>query len=258
METQIIKEVKEVGNGAHIIAPKEWIGQKVIVTLPERNIKEDILEMVLPHLPNIKGVYLYGSYARKEETPDSDIDVLVIADKKFSISKKRGYEVVIATEESIEKTIKNNAVIILPIIKECRPIINQKLLEKYKGYSLTRDNTKWYIETTKSSLKIAEQLIKEKDTGGMPNIVYPLMMRTRGLYLIKKNGQGYSNQELEELLIKKGLPKDKVRQLYRMYRENRDKKRISQHSLGYPDVEKLQSIANSLLKEIKSIWEKRS
>ena len=37
---QVIREVKEFGNGAHVFAPKEWLGEVVFV-VRQRNVVSD-------------------------------------------------------------------------------------------------------------------------------------------------------------------------------------------------------------------------
>jgi len=253
---QIVREVKNLGNGAHVIVPRKWLEAKVVISLVQRNVKEEILELILPYLKDIKGVYLYGSCARNEVTVDSDVDVLIISDKKMHLPKE-GFEILVVTQKEIEKTLKNNAVMILPILKECIPIINGDLISKYKTQKLTKQNTKWYLDTTKTSLNIARELIKQKDIEGISNIVYPLVMRIKGLYLMQQliNSKKYSTKNLENYLYRKSLSKEKIWQFLKMYRENRDKKQISKHSLNYTDVKLLYIIAISLFKEVK--WEKQ-
>lgn len=255
---QVTKIVQQAGNGGHIYLPKEMIGQKVAVTLIKKSIsdiEEEILSILKPHLEHIKGIYLHGSYARNEQTPDSDIDVLVITDRKIK-KKINEYEIISSTEKQIGDTIKNNAVLILPILKEAMPILNKGLIGGYKEERLTKKNTRWYIETTESSLKLAKILIDTKD--GIPNIVYPLILRLRGLYLIESliGNKKYSNKGIMNFLIKNGI--DKAEQIYSMYREYRDNKAISDNSLDYGDMLRLYNLVNGYFLKVRLLWEKLS
>ncbi|MBW2984467.1 DUF2080 family transposase-associated protein [Candidatus Woesearchaeota archaeon] len=259
MIEQITKTVQQIGNGGHIYLPKELVGQKVVITLVGKSteeIKEEILMIVKPWLEHVIGVYLYGSYARGEQVPGSDIDVLVITDSRVKLKKRiNEYEIVSISIEGLEKTLESNAVLVLPILKEAKAILNEQLIEKYRKTKLTKANTRWYIETTESSLKIAREWIKEKDIGSMPNIVYPLIMRLRGLHMIECliSGKNYSNKNVDKLIK---ISPDKVRQLNSMYRENRDDKKISAHSLDYNDVSKLYESVASYFKKVRLLWEK--
>ncbi len=257
-----LRTIQQIGNGAHIYLPREMVGQKVLVIPIEKtieDIKEKIYTILKPYLEHVKGVYLYGSYARNEQTPDSDIDILVITDSKIEIkSKIKGYEIISSTLEQIEKTINNNAVLILQILREAKPLINQQLIEKYKKEKLTKKNTRWYIETTESSLKLAEDWIIDKDIDSMPNIVYPLILRLRGLSLIKSlmYNRDYSNKGIMNYLIKNNISPIKAEQLYKIYREHRDNKVTSKNSLNYGDVERLYNIVYKYYLEVKLLWEK--
>ena len=79
MKQELIKPIVKVGNSAGIILPKEWLNGKEKVELIEtpKDIKKELLEVLDSYLPDIIGIYLTGSYARGEETPESDIDILV-------------------------------------------------------------------------------------------------------------------------------------------------------------------------------------
>lgn len=254
---QITKTVQEIGNGGHIYLPKETIGKKVVITLKEKTIQDievEIINILKPYLKHIKGIYLHGSYARNEQTAESDIDILVITDEKIKIKKRiNEYEIISATEQQVKNTIKNNAVLILPILREAKTILNKELIQKYKKEKLTKKNTKWYIETSDSSLKLARYLVEEKEI-----LVYPLIMRLRGLCMIASliDNRQYSNKIGDAYLIKKGISLDKIRQLNRMYREIRDKKGISENSLNYQDISKLYHIVYGYYKKVKTLWER--
>ncbi len=256
---QITKTVQQIGNGGHIYLPKETIGKKVVITLKEKtieDIEEEIINMLKPYLKHIKGIYLHGSYARKEQTPESDIDILVITDGKIKIKKKiNGYEITSVSIEQLEKAVGYTAPLVLPILREAIPILNQQLIEKYKQEKLTKKNTKWYIETTESSLELAKYLVEEKDLRG---VVYPLIMRLRGLHMISSliKNKKYSERDVVSYLIKKGIHIDKINQLKRMYREIRDKKTISDNSLNNQDISKLYKAVYEYYQEVKSLWEK--
>lgn len=257
---QIIKIVQEIGNGGHIYLPKEMVGQKVMISLKEKtieDIEEEIIYILKPYLKHIKGIYLYGSYARKEQTAESDIDILVITDSEIKIKKRiNEYEIISISLGQIEKTIKHTAVLILPILKEAKTILNKELIEKYRKERLTKKNTKWYIETTESSLKLAKDWISEEDIKSMPSIVYPLIMRLKGLYFIESliNDNAYSNKDIIYHMVKKGISQDKAKQLYRMYSEHRDNKVISENSLDYEDVSRLYSVVYGYFQKVKLLW----
>ncbi|MBU0628479.1 MAG: DUF2080 family transposase-associated protein [Nanoarchaeota archaeon] len=259
---QITKIVQQIGNGGHIYLPREIVGQKVVISLVEKSIgdiEEEILTLLKPYLKQVEGIYLYGSYSRNEQTTESDIDVLVITDGKIEIKKKvNEYEITCATIEQIENTLKNNAVLILPILRESRAILNGGLIKKYTTMKLNKKNTSWYIETTESALKLAKYAVEEDKITDMPGIVYSLILRLRGLLLIKLliDEENYSNKKAIDYLIKDKIQREKAEQEYRMYREHRDDKSISKNSLNAKDMGSLYKSVYNLYFEVKSIWEK--
>ena len=138
-EEQLVRVVKTFGNGAHIFAPKEWVGEQIIlIKQPKKSLKEKIICLIEPYLEDITGAYLYGSYARAEQKEDSDIDLLIITNKKIKIEGK-GFEINCIEEKNIEKAIKIEPLLIFSILSEAQAIINSKLLENIKNNPETSD-----------------------------------------------------------------------------------------------------------------------
>jgi predicted nucleotidyltransferase/putative transposon-encoded protein len=174
---QIIRKVTSVGNGAHVFAPKEWIGDNVvIIRTPLPSLNERILNVLKPYLENILGVFLYGSYARGEQRQDSDIDILIISSKKFKI-KEKGFEIIILERDEISKAIKIAPVLIYSSFMEAKPIINSKLFyDLRKDYKPVPEDFIKYIKETKNIIKINEELLDP----------YSIFLRLRGIYIIEK------------------------------------------------------------------------
>jgi|ETNmetMinimDraft_2_1059921.scaffolds.fasta_scaffold07926_5 predicted nucleotidyltransferase len=193
METQLIKPIVKIGNSAGVVLPKSWQGSKARIELIEESI-EDITQKTLQILtknnllPITLGIYLIGSHARNEQTPDSDIDLLVITTNKNHRIVEGKYELTLIPKEQLKEQLKTNALPLLPWIIEAKPILNNNLLEEYKKTKLTYKNLKWHIETTKSAMsmnKAAIDLDKEleqKNTGD--STAYSLILRLRGIYII--------------------------------------------------------------------------
>ena len=251
---KLTKTVQELGNGGHIYLPKELIGQQVVViaTKSEEEIRKEVLNILFPYLSHVKGVYLHGSYARGEQTPESDIEILVVADKKLSIDCRVGrYDITTTTLEGIKKTIDKNAPLILPMVKEAKAIINDSLIDWLRKEKITKKNIKWYVETTGSALKVVEILVGDEMKSSIPNIVYTLMLRLKGLLSIKllKEGRGYSNKALFQYLAGNGIEEGK--ELYHIYSITRDRKRIHYELDDYSEISKLLKLTKILLKEVK-------
>ena len=66
----------------------------------------------------------------------------------------------------------------------------------------------------------------------------------------------YSNKDVTNHLVKKGISIEKAEQLDRMYREHRDKKTISENSLNYKDISELYRIVYEYYQEMRLLWEK--
>ena len=101
IETRI---VQKFGNSAHIVLPKECIGKRIkfiTKTKTFSQIKLEIIKIITPCLENVLAVYIYGSYARNEETLDSDVDILIVTDKEVKISDEE-YKIISITEDNQE------------------------------------------------------------------------------------------------------------------------------------------------------------
>ena len=192
---QLIRKVTQIGNGAHIFVPKDWLDDEVVlIRVPKQPIEAKILKVLKPYLENIEGVFLYGSYARNEQSKDSDIDILVIANKKLSI-KQDNYEIIVLEEKNIEKAIEISPLLIYSALAEARPIINSKLFEKLKSkYKIQDKHVRNYLRQTKEIIKVNEEF---------PSL-YSLMLRLRGVYLVNQllSGKNYSNEKFKSWLLR--------------------------------------------------------
>ena len=253
-----IKTVQSFGNSGHIVLPKDYVGKRIrFVVEPKsfEDIKSEALEILKPYLEDILGIYLYGSYARNEQTIDSDIDILVITNTKLKlIDKINAYSVVSATVMELESTLKNNAVLLLPIVKEARTIINPRLLEKYKEYKFTNKNTKWFID---SSMHVLELNKKGLDLNfEIGSLVYSLMLRIRGLLMIKLmlNNKLYSKALLFSYLKSNEFSQSKIEELYKIYIKERDNINVVESEIiTKEDILKLVYITINLLKKVRKL-----
>ncbi len=154
MQEQLMKPVVSSGNGAVVYVPKQWIGSRVVVTRPfeHKSLKEKIIQPLVEHMGKVIGIYLSGSYARAEQTSESDVDVLVIAKDKFSIRPFDNISYSISTLEEIKRTIKENTILILPFLMEAKAILNEQLLEELKSVK-GQMNFNWFVESTDEILK---------------------------------------------------------------------------------------------------------
>lgn len=238
--------------------PKEYVGKRIrFIAEPKtfEDIKSEIMEILKPYLEDILGIYLYGSYARNEQTIDSDVDILVITNTKLKIIDKiDNYSVTSVTTEAIENILKTNAVLILPILKEAKTIINPVLLNKYKERKFTVGNVKSFVDSCKKILELNKKGLElDFEIGSM---IYSLMLRIRGLLMIKfiSNNLPYSKAQLSNYLGQNGLTQEKIPELYRIYSNERNGHKIKKsESIIKEDVQKLILIMENLLQEAKSL-----
>jgi len=252
------RTVQKFGNSGHIILPKEYIGKRIKFVAEKKTfsqIKSEILNILGPYLENILGIYLYGSYARNEQTIESDIDILVVTDKKIKI-KNEGYEIISITLEEIEKTLEENPILILPIIREAKPIINNSLLESLnkKNFNIKK-SIKWFKTSTKDSIKSTEELIKmdelESSYISSNSAIYSLILRLRGVYLIKciLENKEFTNKEFKKYLLR-WISEKELNSMYKIYQEIRDNKETRNIQVK---IKSATHLLNLLNKEIKKI-----
>ncbi len=230
-EERIIRNVKAFGNGAHILVPKLWEGERVILLKPLRkSLKEEILEVIGPYLENIIGVYIYGSYSRNEQREDSDIDLFVITNKKIKI-KEKGFEILCMEEKNIKKSIELEPLLMHSIISESKPIINIKLLdelkEKYRSFNIRNFNE--FLKSTKNIIKVNKEFLssENKEYVSGEAIIYSLILRLRGVYIANSllNKKSYSNKDFK-VWVKNKLPNIDFDSIYENYISSKNNEKL--------------------------------
>jgi len=209
----ILKKTIKSGNASAVVLPKAWLNKKVKIELIDKTLETilyDILDIVKSKIEfsDIIGIYLVGSYARKDLSDSSDIDILIISEKTDrEIIKEGDYEIIIISLELLNYKLKENLLPIGTMLKEAKPLLNRNFLKKIK-IIVTKRNIKWYLETTKDSLKIIKNSIdiieKNKPKGKLSDAVaYSLILRLRTLYMIDCliNNKSYNKNEFIKLII---------------------------------------------------------
>lgn len=257
MEEQLIKNVTEIGNGAHIFVPRDWLNQKVLVVkVPKLTVKEQVIKSLMPYLDNIIGVFLYGSYARGEQETVSDIDVLVVAKEKFKIKNKGRLSFEIVKYSELEKNIKLNPLMFYPVIHESKPIINLLLLEKLKKikFNIKAPILKWFVDSTKDHIKSNKEFIELDKLDGdyltSHCVIYSLILRLRSILLIRGMlyNKPYTKSLFKHWLIK-NAPKIEYKKIYGIYSAVRDNEKIKYKvKLSQAD-----DLLNLLKREIKKL-----
>ena len=251
---QIDKDVIRWGNSAGVLLPREWLGNQVKVILIDRTleIKKEVFNILDKYLEDIIGVYLVGSYARREEEENSDIDVIAISKstKKEIISGR--YNISIITLKGAEKTIERNPVLILPRLNEAKVILNRYLLEELKSIKFQKNAFKEFIEESKRIIKISKSFItidrdQEYKNLDSISIIYSLILRLRGIFLIRNilNKEKYSKKEFLRWMNKE-IDSNEIERVYNVYTSIRDDKKVKEKI----KIETAEKLLNFLEKEV--------
>jgi predicted nucleotidyltransferase len=189
---EIIRETRKIGNSAGVLLPKDWLNAIVKVSIINSLIPNEIIKNI--DLEKAEGVYLSGSYARDEQTTESDIDILVVTEDLKKSVKKGKYEITYIPEKDLTGM---NVLIYYPMLIESKTIINKplknRLIIKLKE-KLDRKYIETYIKKTNEILNLNEKEIKlselKKEKYADNSIGYSLVLRLRTYYIldcIKKN-----------------------------------------------------------------------
>jgi len=256
MEEKIIRSVTGIGNGAHIFAPKEWIGEEVALTrISRKNPKEEIIKLLYPYLDRIISVFLFGSYARNEQQSGSDMDVFVIASTKFSV-KSKGMDIIVIPEKKIDDAKRINPVLFYSMLQEAKQIINPSYLEILKQEKINPCCFRDFIKETENSLFSSREIMnldkKLKNKWASESVVYSALLRLRGIFIINLllNKKAYSKKIFKEWVAKNSdADYDGAYAIYQAVRENKKSdKRIS--------IEQAESLLSLLSKETEILSKK--
>ena len=207
---ELIKTTVKIGNSAGVLLPRKYLNSQVKIVLEPLNIEKDVLDILMEEgiLNRVLGAYVIGSYARNEQEIESDVDILVITSDINKRIKREKYDLLLVTKETLEKQLKNNIIPLLPMLTEAKSIINKELLTKYKNIKLTKKNLKWYLEVTKSGLKVNKAALKiasESESKYISDaIAYSLVLHLRSLYIVNQllKNKLWSNKELIKIIKK--------------------------------------------------------
>lgn len=254
-QEQLIRKVSLFGNGAHIIAPREWVNESVlIIRIEDKPIKQRILELLTPHLDKVIGVFIYGSHARGESSVNSDIDVLVVARETFNFEKTSGIDLIIVPEKDIKHLIKSNPILLYSIFREAKPVINDNYLENLRKIKLNKNYFKPFLNQTENAIKSNEEILElDKQTGKVTSnaVIYSLILRLRGLFIIDSllHNVDFSNSKFSKWLQSYNINYNSVYEVYRNVRNDKKEK----DSVPLEQAEILLNLLKHKLFEVKNI-----
>ena len=237
----LIKQVKPFGNGAQILVPKEWIGKEVIINIKNKtleNIKDEVLSN-MTHLNNVACIVLLGSYARKENLPESDIDIAIFCAEKINFNLNN-YHIILVNINNLEKEINLNPALFKSILDEGIPILNSSFLKNIKIKNIYIK--KFKDECYKHYLMNKEFLELDKKQNSLSlSVVYSIMLRLRALFILNNK---YSYKTFRDFLMKNHINFDS---LYIIYKDIRDNKKI-ENNINLNEIEDANEF---LLKQLK-------
>lgn len=231
---KIERPIVRVGNSAGVVLPREWLNGRARIELVEKplNIRKDVLQIVEPYLEDVIGIYLVGSYARKEQTRESDVDVLVISGKTAKPVVSGKYEIVISPLSSVLSVLKEHPEIIFPKIMDAEVIMNKDLLEELRSIKLSEASFDRYFRDSKKMIVVNKEHIEldksEGDVLKSDAVIYSVLLRLRAFFMIKciLQKRKYSNKNFQKWIIRKvGIDKGEYEKIYDIYRAVRDDKK---------------------------------
>jgi len=201
---EIVKQTRKLGNSAGVLLPKDWLNTIVKVSVVNSLIPNEIIKSI--DLKKAEGVYLAGSYARDEQTSDSDIDILVITEDMKKNERKGKYEITYIPERDLNGM---NVLIYYPMLVESKTLVNEplkkrlikKIKEKLNGKYLIEyiKNTKDIISLNEKEIRLSE-LKKEKYVDN--SVGYSLILRLRTYYILDclKKNRLWSKKEFLDII----------------------------------------------------------
>jgi predicted nucleotidyltransferase len=262
MEIQIKNTVK-AGNSSAVILPRAWLNKQVRVEIIEKDeglILNEVINILKKDisLDEVIGIYLCGSYARGEQEDSSDIDVLVISDSiDRKIISEGVYNVLIVSEDLLYQKLEQDLFPIGQMLREARPLLNKNYLKNLE-IKVTKENVKWYLETTEKKLKIISEYLKEcklkKKNRVKDRVVYTLILRIRTLEIIKKLIQNkiYSKKEFIKL-IKKLSGSENAYEKYLIVKSNSETKKQEKSELKLKEAQALYDYLEKDLIKVKEM-----
>lgn len=245
----IVKQTREVGTSAGVLLPRSWLNKQVVVTLLKPSTEEiirDVIDILLKERLNseVKGIYLYGSYARGDYDPNSDIDILVLTTKSNKLIRSGNYELLIVSEDNFSKNLNEN-LNYLALLREVETLLNRELIENYKSKKIKFNSRKHLLEIgsvvkiNKGTVEICGSNRKQVPDG----VVYSIVLRLRELSLLKDiiSHKSYSKNDFSKLVGEKA---------YSAYlRVKRNEKELN--NLSAEEINPILNISEKWLKELK-------
>lgn len=244
----LIQTVGVHGNAGGVYVPKEWVGNLVEVRLLDPQTQS--MKIIAPILERIESACYYGSWARGEQTRKSDLDIFIISSEELEIPHQPNIEVHARSVEQIQNATGSDLLFYQSILHEAKPLINRHMLANLKR-DITPEELQWLVESTETRLKMMGELIDDETY--TPSLIYSLVMRLRATYLAQciLKRKRYTTRQLEATVISSGLTEQAWRDIYSIYRAERDGKKPPQPKVYLEDLQTLHHLLARQTKKLK-------
>jgi predicted nucleotidyltransferase len=254
IQKSMTKNVKRYGNSGGVYLPSSWIGGTVeisLVTKPARP-EEDIPLAFARELEHIISILLYGSHARGEHEPGSDMDVIVVTDEHQKAAMKapqdlkgKGYDIMVVQEGKL-RSLASRDILLNKSLEDAKAILNDSFLDELKSIR-PKGSLRERIGLARSSLGIMRSLL---EAGSDPvALAYPLMMRLKEALLMGcvVEGRKYSLKLLEERVRKAGVQESEYRRLMDAYRSVRAGNKPGKQAISEPAARLLLALLEEMI-----------
>lgn len=186
---RLVKRIVRVGNTGGVLVPREWVDGTAEVRLVQEpsDVVSDILTILKPVLGDVRGVYLVGSHARGEASEWSDVDVLVVTARRRGRLRRGRYELLLVPEGDLRGDLEKNALPLLAMVREAKPIVNRELIEQYRRVGVSRRNLRWHLEVGKTGLEAVRAILEvDRVTRSLVSdeVAYSIVLRLRSVYVV--------------------------------------------------------------------------
>lgn len=260
---QIVKTVVKSGNGGAVWVPKDWLGEEVVVILPEKpklDVKEKVLHLLEPYLKDIISVGIYGSHARNEQSKGSDIDVLVVTkDKNLKLNfKGEKLDIVSLPIDKLKMAIEKYPIIYHQMVHQSEPLVNAYVLEELKNIQISKESFKAYLMETKEHVESSKELLEldKVDNTFLKSysVLYSSILRLRGLFIIRCiiKKDKFLSKKFKDWIISLGLNLNEFENSYKAYSLVRDDEDTKNLRIRMTVAEKVISILENEARKLEA------
>ena len=261
IKEQIVKTVVRSGNGGAVWVPKSWLGEEVVIILPQKpklDARKKVMHLLWPFLKDIIAVGIYGSYARNEQAKDSDIDVMVItAQRPLKLDfKKEGLDIVSLPIDKLKIAMQKHPIIYHTMIQEAVPLINAHVFDGLRQKTPSRQSLKGYLQEAKAHLKSSKELLEmdkiDNEYLTSYSVLYSAMLRLRGVFIAHciLSSDRFSSKKFKNWLLKRGMSARQFDGLHRAYKIINDDKNQKQAKVSIQDAQNVLSVLENEIAEL--------